>query len=432
MMNFTYQLYFVGKDEHIMNTDLDKGALEYDLLKLIYETDRMKLLADRIEQLTGYPVYFTTVNWEIIAASSHIRPDEIVTKEMLFSAKKESPHTWSDYVKRKSKISKLISQSPYLTVYNGRTYLFANAVLESNPIGTVVIPGHRLPPEDFDPEVLMVILQVFSVFVTASLGYREHLKYANWEGILYKLLDGEVTSRQVLDQLIKENGVMTEPSSFRIFVFWTRGVSLSLLPSYKKLLQIFRKLQVFRCWVEYDDSVVLLLNDDTPLHEVPDLVGELIPYSFLKENQMHVGYSDLSEDMMMVPLLYQEAKIAINYTNRWNTDNYICSYEACRPYDLLCAVSSPTGSLRHYVSNRIEAMAKYDQSHGTQYVTIVRELVNNRFNLTAASAALFMHKSTLSYHMNKIREHFHIDFEDKLQILHLYLSFFIMDGFLHE
>ena len=43
-----------------------------------------------------------------------------------------------------------------------------------------------------------------------------------------------------------------------------------------------------------------------------------------------------------------------------------------------------------------------------------------------------MHKSTLSYHMNRIRDHFHINFEDKLQILHLYQSFFIMDAFLHE
>jgi DNA-binding PucR family transcriptional regulator len=77
-------------------------------------------------------------------------------------------------------------------------------------------------------------------------------------------------------------------------------------------------------------------------------------------------------------------------------------------------------------------MAQYDAEHGTQYVTIVRELINNRFSLTAASAALYMHKSTLSYHMNRIRDHFHINFEDKLQILHLYQSFFIMDDFLHE
>ena len=231
---------------------------------------------------------------------------------------------------------------------------------------------------------------------------------------------------------MKENGVMTEPDSFRLFLFWVRGTSLTLLPVYKKLLEIFRKLQVFRCWVEYEDSIVLLLNDSTPVEEVPVLVTEHLPQTFLRGNSLHVGYSDLSSDLLQVPLLYREARTAIDYTNRWNTDNYLSSYEACRAYDLLCNVSSPTGSLSHYVSNRIEAMARHDEQHGTQYVTIVRELVNHRFSLTATSAALFMHKSTLSYHMNRIREQFHIDFEDRLQILHLYQSFFIMDAFLHE
>lgn len=412
--------------------DMTDKQFESELLQLIYDENRLDTLAGKIERLTGYPVYFTTVNWEVIACSSGILPDDIIKKEVLFSSKKDHLRSWSDYARRKSQVAKLISRSPYLTSIDGKKYLFANARLDSCPVGTVVLPEHTQPVSDFDPIKLDIILRVFAVFFTTALGEHDHLQMSNWESILRRLLDGSVSDRLNLNQLIKENGVMTEPDSFRIFVFRVRGANLALLPACRHLKEAFGKLQVFRCWIEYDDSIVLLVNDSTPVQEVPSLVRELLPPSFLEENSLHAGYSDLSSDLLQIPLLYQEARSAIDYTNRWNTDSNLSSYEACRPYDLLCNTTSPTGSLSYYVSNRIEAMAQYDAEHGTQYVTIVRELINNRFSLTAASAALYMHKSTLSYHMNRIRDHFHINFEDKLQILHLYQSFFIMDDFLHE
>ena len=411
---------------------MESAALEYELLKLIYEKDRMQLLANTIEQYTGYPIYFTSVNWELFAKSKSVTPGEIISKEALFSSKKTQPHSWSDYVKHKSRIARLVSKSPYLTSFRGKNYLFANAYLDSNLIGTVVLPEHRLPVSELPPDTLEIILKTFSVFHAAALGYREHVRYENWEGILYRLLSGEISSRKELIQKIKENGAMTEPNRFRISVFRARGTSLILLPAYKKLTNLFRSLQVFRCWIEYENAVVLLLNDETPLTEQQPVGFAGLSTSFLRENQIHAGCSDPSGDLMDVPLLYREAVTALDYTNRWDTDNYICSYESCLAYDLLRNTASPTGSLKHYVSGSIEAMELWDREHGTQYVTILRELVYNRFNLTAASAALYMHKSTLSYHMNKMREHFHIDFEDRLQILQLYLSFFIMDAFLHE
>lgn len=105
---------------------------------------------------------------------------------------------------------------------------------------------------------------------------------------------------------------------------------------------------------------------------------------------------------------------------------------ACKLYDLLYHVQSPTGSLQLFMSDSVRLIQEYDQAHETRYMSILTTLVGNRFSLTNTANQLFIHKSTLTYHMKKMSSLFQIDWDDLEQMLHVQLTLFMMQTFLRS
>lgn len=70
------------------------------------------------------------------------------------------------------------------------------------------------------------------------------------------------------------------------------------------------------------------------------------------------------------------------------------------------------------------AMAQYDRAHETNYLETAEQYVKNRFNAVRTAGALFIHRSTFLYRLERIHEQFGLDLDDgKLSLLHLLYSF---------
>jgi hypothetical protein len=70
------------------------------------------------------------------------------------------------------------------------------------------------------------------------------------------------------------------------------------------------------------------------------------------------------------------------------------------------------------------SMAQYDRAHETNYLETAEQYVKNRFNAVRTAVALFIHRSTFLYRLERIREQFGLDLDDgKLSLLHLLYSF---------
>lgn len=410
---------------------MDDQTFEYELLKILYNKERMTALANKIESLTGCPVYFVSVNIELIARSSRVRNDDIITKYTITGADRNHvPLTYSEFSEHKSKISRTLSRSPYHARIGSRDFLFVNSYMYSNHVGSLVFPGYPPDSEKISSEQLKIITKIFALSMSVSLGYSDHLETSNWERILYQLINGDISDLNSLEHAIKSNNTLLAPGRFRLFIFSVRGINIRLHPDYEKLIEHLNHIQNFRCWIEYEENIVLLINENSRLQDPPDILTDKAFVSFLEKGNIKTGYSEQSKDLLSVPLLYYQAQIAVNYSNRWNAESGITGYEDCKLYNLLYNSKSPSGSLRFYVTDRIELIQKHDETNGTKYMKIISSLIENRFNLTAASKELYMHKSTLSYHINKISELFNIDFNNREQMLHLELSLYIIKFFI--
>ncbi len=409
---------------------MDIHELEYELLKVLYDNRRIQLLADRVEALTGYPVYFTSVNWDALARSPGVHPEELVKKSALFSGKQDKRQFYQEYCEKKAEITHLIAKSPCIRTIHGVPYLFANAALDSSHVGTVVFPRYPKAFEEINRPVLDVILRVFAVCVSASLGYLQNISNTNWERILLKLINHSITDISTLEHEIKGNSEITAPSRFRIYVLRIRGIDITLTPAYKQLSDYFQGIQVFRCWIQYEGCIVLLSDDQSAPSEEPVLLQDSAFLRLIRENGILLGYSEASGRLLDCADLYYQAKTAAHFADRWNAELHVGSYESCKLYDLLYHVQSPTGSLQLFMSDSVQLIQEYDQAHDTRYMSILTTLVSNRFSLTNTANQLFIHKSTLNYHMKKMSALFQIDWDDLEQMLHVQLTLFMMQTFL--
>lgn len=406
---------------------MEKQNIEQELLTHIYQKRRLQNLAEMIEEKMGYPVYFTSNNWELLASSKSITPEDIISKKVLF--KPTENNTYQDYTKLKISITERITKSPYITFANKRKYLFYTPYMDSKQIGVIVFPQYKNDIEILKKEDLEMISRVFSLYMFVELGYRQHSLINDWDKILANLLSGNINNEHDLKQSIKYNATPTVPNIFRIVLFKARGTSIELIDGYDELVRIISEIQSFKCMVNYDNGIVLLIDDPSQIHEFPHFLHNTELRKFVEKHELSVGYSEQSIDLLDVPVLYEQTKAAVHFCNRWNADSHVCGFEECKLYDLLLHVKSPVGNTKTYITNKIKAIELYDEDHKTKYLSYLFELYNNDFNLTATSKQLYIHKSTLSYHMDRMSELFGIDWDDPIQMLHLRLSLFMLQNF---
>ena len=70
---------------------------------------------------------------------------------------------------------------------------------------------------------------------------------------------------------------------------------------------------------------------------------------------------------------------------------------------------------------------RYDKKHGTQYFNTLRSYLVNERNIPKTASALIIHRTTLTYRLQKIHELFGLNLEDDYQRLYLLMSLFLLD-----
>ena len=137
------------------------------------------------------------------------------------------------------------------------------------------------------------------------------------------------------------------------------------------------------------------------------------------ENPLMIGVSDAFSGFSLFPQRLEQAKRALDYaasregiaiSSDLFEDELIQSKQAELPSELLCLRS-------------VLALAQYDKEHGTDYLVTASSYVEHRFNAVQTAGALFIHRSTFLYRLQRIKEQFGLDLDDRnLSLLHVLYS----------
>ncbi len=171
----------------------------------------------------------------------------------------------------------------------------------------------------------------------------------------------------------------------------------------------------------YRDCIVILVGEMSEAFPEKERAFLLQIAETLQRISSCTGISECFQDLSMLRCHYIQA-----YSAAAMKDTGICFYEetAPGPMFMLLLESAPRETFLHPVLFRL---LEYDSLHGTDYFRTLHTFSLNMHNKDQAAGILHIHRNTLLYRLNRIRELFDLAYEDPRVALHLLNSFQLYD-----
>ena len=164
--------------------------------------------------------------------------------------------------------------------------------------------------------------------------------------------------------------------------------------------------QFNQCFV-HGNSLFLLLNYDK---EEECSYTEKVLSDLLERFDLVAGYSYPFRDLRQLRLYYQQAMDTRRYGSKYVPGSHIYRYQDMQA-DILIG-QLPEEILDTLLSPDYKLLAEYDTEHGLALVETAAAWYRNMLNISATAAALHIHRNTVTYRLDLIRDKLGIAIDD--------------------
>lgn len=173
----------------------------------------------------------------------------------------------------------------------------------------------------------------------------------------------------------------------------------------------------------YQDTLIVVINESK--------AGSADAYSaqlrlFIRENNFRMGISNFTDDLYKIQTMYRQAETALSIglsEKPMEWIHWFSKYTLPYIYNLLTH-NSELGQLFSPIYYQLE---RYDKENASSYLETLRVYLQCRMNTVQAAKELYIQRSTMIYRLKRIREIIGKDFEGSEDLLHLYLTFSIVE-----
>lgn len=175
-----------------------------------------------------------------------------------------------------------------------------------------------------------------------------------------------------------------------------------------------------RSWaLPFQDHILILVD-----RKLPELWEDMT--ALAAKHHVTVGASDVFSSLHSLDTEKEQARCALSAARRAHNAPGLYSYNEYRLFDMLEKAGAHL-DLRQFEDTVLQTIRAHDAQHNTEYEKTLRTYLMNRQNPQETARQLFIHKNTVVYRVNRLKELFCIDFNNCSQITHLYCSFLISD-----
>lgn len=175
----------------------------------------------------------------------------------------------------------------------------------------------------------------------------------------------------------------------------------------------------------YQKMLCVVVNQSQPGTDLYTLRRILAP--LVRDSCMYVGLSNPVDSIHAIHIGFRQADIALQYIIDENSSQWIVPFAECALHYLrnLATQEIPTETLADF---SLLTILRYDRKNDTQYFNTLRSYLINERNIPKTANALIIHRTTLTYRLQKIHELFNLNLDDAYQRLYLLMSFFLLDS----
>lgn len=284
--------------------------------------------------------------------------------------------------------------------------IFESIRIKQAVVGYLFIPCTSLEINDNVLELVHALSQMISIQL------QKDDDYSNPEGIkfdlfLKNLIFNKLTEEEAAKNHLNMLGLKPQGYFYVVVSGFSEGYQKLLATNYycQQLATIFPNSLSGTA----GESFVTLISSPKPEYASPHIMEKL--ESFLRMNHMVASVSYLFEAVLDTHLYYKQAtiqteKLKVSYREypiAFYQDYYLeHMVRLMRKHELIAASIHPS----------VKLMIKYDRENHTQYLDTLKMFFKSNRSAPATAKALFLHKSTLFYRLDKMKSLFHIELEN--------------------
>ncbi|QGU94531.1 hypothetical protein GOM49_04955 [Clostridium bovifaecis] len=308
------------------------------------------------------------------------------------------------------------SNEPYEVVCKGSPILklISNIKIDDKYVGNTILLSCNRPFLPRDNELLLLTSQIVAEEIKKNRFYRNTNNIA-YEEIIYDLLDGSLTNREILRERIKGAHIKFS-KNLSILIF-----DISKYNPHDKnlgyLTNMFNSLFPLNNSVYYKDNIVVI-NDNEKVDISVALSSKL--KDFLILNKLSLGISKEFSNIIECRKYYLQAKKAIEIGKITNPENPVTSYIDVQFYDLLPHKSSDLSYTDYYHPALIK-LKNYDKLNNTDLYNTFFIYLKNSKSVQKTSDKLFIHRNTTRYRIQKIIDIINVDISDSENLFNIYV-----------
>ena len=238
---------------------------------------------------------------------------------------------------------------------------------------------------------------------------------------LHDLLNRE-TTRQASDRLIKHLFQEPQINSLLLVAPLDQTKSQSAVAS----LAINYLMHKFTNAIPivYQDDLVILLTEDQYHQDLVTIAEKISDY--LKQYQILCGGVYPVNNLRNLPDHYLQGRLTAIYRYQLESSNtlspsQITYYHQIAPAPLFLYLGQKSES-RCFIHSALPEMQKYDQKNDTAYYQTLLAYCRHLFQKNDTAQALHIHRNTLNYRLEKIKELFELNLNNYQTMLNLMMS----------
>lgn len=315
------------------------------------------------------------------------------------------------------------SRAPYLCepAVLACPILCANVFYQGENACRVILAGNKRPFRDHDSELLGFVCSFVQQIYDCAAPGQPLLPKNRLTELLNVLVRGQKADLYVLSEELHRRGWDRMGSYVCLCIRPdNRAVLNKSLPHYCNLLNS-RWNEV--CAFEYEDKIVCLVELSS-CGGSPDTFFASRVEQF-RDLCLRVGVSDVFTDLLELHPCYRQSEIALRVGSARDSQKWRYRFA---DYSLDYIFDRITGELdaSHAASWRLRLLIDHDRQNKSEYCRTLYCYICCGMNAMKSARELYIHRTTMVYRLNRIRELTGLDLDDARELLYIHLSIVLL------
>lgn len=401
-----------------------------EALQIAFTQNDLNLLTEAVARLLRNPIAVYSANYRILAYSS-----TDCVRDPVWLAGMKRGYCRYEYAAQLSKLALHPAEDACQVLTDVGELRRRQAMLHIGgvPVGYFSVLENQTPFEEIPDEIYAVAARLLAKEVSFSRTGGPAASGDSSKGMLLDLLDGNFANRMLFHQRLS-GSELDVAATFRLIT-----IDMSAFPGARTgrrhLRAALDQLLPASWSVFYAQSVVVLINEQLPFYCAPRALVPLREY--LEQEKLRGCISDRFDDLYHTKEHYTRTLRTLELSRELGDPEPLLYYEDYKLLQILRTLSADEIPL--LCSAPVWSIFQRDYLDKTDNLKTLFTYLHCGKSLQKTAEILFVHRNTVAYRIQKIKERYGIDFQNSYQTAHHYVSCMMVlaskgltDPFWHE